>query len=458
MIKKILIANRGEIVSRIIKTCNLMGIETVVVYSEADKDASYIKQAKESYCIGSPSPIKSYLNIESIVTVLKKSKADAVHPGYGFLSENAGFAKAVVSSGAIWIGPDPEVLENIESKCYCRKLASELDLPVTPGTIQPIETIRDIYDLAGSVGVPLMLKLDKGGGGKGIQRIDEIQDSKKMQAMLDSLQRVGVMAFASGDVYVEKVIERARHIEVQFLADQDQQVICLGERECSIQRRYQKIIEESPSVVVSETERQRLFAYTKKLIQTMRYTGAGTIEYLRDIDGSYYFMEINARLQVEHPVTEYITKIDIVEQQIRIAAGEKLTIQQQDVSFFGHAIECRIYAEDPETFMPSPGTIKKLSLPDTIINTSLRIDSVAEEGGTVPPYYDPLFAKVISWGADRQSAIEILKTGLMSFVVEGIKTTIRADLAILNHPKFVAGDINTAFLSEEHCLAQAKLS
>jgi len=458
MIKKILIANRGEIVSRIIKTCNLMGIETVVVYSEADKDASYVKQANESYCIGAPSPIKSYLNIESIVTVLKKSKADAVHPGYGFLSENAGFAKAVVASGAIWIGPDPKVLENIESKCYCRKLASELDLPVTPGTIQPIETIRDIYNIAESVGVPLMLKLDKGGGGKGIQRIDEIQDSKKMQAMFDSLQRVGVMAFASGDVYVEKVIERARHIEVQFLADQDQQVICLGERECSIQRRYQKIIEESPSVVVSETERQRLFAYTKKLIHTMRYTGAGTIEYLRDIEGSYYFMEINARLQVEHPVTEYITKIDIVEQQIRIAAGEKLAMQQQDVSFCGHAIECRIYAEDPETFMPSPGIIRKLSLPDTIINTSLRIDSVAEEGGNVPPYYDPLFAKVISWGSDRQSAIEILKTGLMSFVVEGIKTTIRADLAILNHPKFVAGDIHTAFLSEEHCLSQAKLS
>ncbi|MBP2632082.1 MAG: accC1 [Firmicutes bacterium] len=452
MIKKILIANRGEIVSRIIKTCKLMGIETVVVYSEADKNASYIKQATESYCIGAPSPIKSYLNIDAILDVLQKSKADAVHPGYGFLSEKADFAKAVSLAGAKWIGPDPAVLENIESKCYCRKLADDLNLPVTPGTIQPVKSIHEIYELAKNIGVPLMMKLDKGGGGKGIQRIDEIHDPEKMQVMLESLRRVGLMAFASGDVYVEKVIDQARHIEVQFLADEDHHVVCLGERECSIQRRYQKIIEESPSVVVSETERQALFSYTKKLIETMQYTGAGTIEYLRDMDGAYYFMEINARLQVEHPVTEYITNIDIVEQQIRIAAGEKLAMQQQDIRFSGHAIECRIYAEDPDTFMPSPGIISKLSLPDTKVNDRLRIDSAAEEGGSIPPYYDPLFAKVISWGTDRLAAIEILKEGLMSVVVEGIKTTIRADLEILNHPKFVTGDINTAFLSEERCL------
>jgi len=449
MIKKILIANRGEIVSRIMKTCKKMGIATVVVYSDADKDASYVKQATESYSIGSSNPIKSYLNIGVIIDVLKKSGADAVHPGYGFLSEKVDFAKGVSVAGAKWIGPAPSVLERIESKCYCRQLASTLDLPVTPGTVNPIQSVDEIYDIAHKVGIPLMLKLDKGGGGKGIQRIDEIYEMKKMKSMLESLQSVGAMAFASSDVYVEKVIEKSRHIEVQFLADDDSNVVCLGERECSIQRRYQKIIEESPSAVVSEHERQTLFGYTRKLIQKMKYTGAGTIEYLRDIDGKYYFMEINARLQVEHPVTECITGIDIVEQQIRIAAGEKLDMGQKDIVFKGHAIECRIYAEDSDTFMPSPGIIRKLYLPDTTSNSMIRIDSAAEEGGSIPPYYDPLFAKVISWGSDRRAAIENLKNALKSFVVEGIKTTIRADLEILNNPRFVTGDINTTFLCEE---------
>lgn len=449
MIKKILIANRGEIVSRIIKTCKIMGIETVVVYSDADRDASYIKEATESYCIGSPSPIKSYLNIKVLLEVLKKSGADAVHPGYGFLSEKAEFAKAVHGAGAVWIGPKPAVLETIESKCYCRQLASQLELPVTPGTIKPIESIDEIYHIAHLYGVPLMLKLDKGGGGKGIQRIDALYVSGELQQLLDSLRRVGTMAFASGDVYIEKIIEKARHIEVQFLADEEQSVVCLGERECSIQRRYQKIIEESPSAAVSEAQRQILFSYTERLIRKMNYTGAGTIEYLCDSTGSFYFMEINARLQVEHPVTELVTGIDIVEQQIRIAAGEKLTLQQEDIKCAGHAIECRIYAEDPNTFMPSPGIIKKLSFPDTRKNKHLRIDTAAQENSNIPPYYDPLFAKIIAWGENRMTAIKHLKTGLKAIVVEGIKTTIQADLEVLEHPKFISGDINTDFLQEE---------
>lgn len=449
MIKKILIANRGEIVSRIIKTCKIMGIETVVVYSDADRDASYIKEATESYCIGSPSPIKSYLNIKVLLEVLKKSGADAVHPGYGFLSEKAEFAKAVHGAGAVWIGPKPAVLETIESKCYCRQLASQLELPVTPGTIKPIESIDEIYHIAHLYGAPLMLKLDKGGGGKGIQRIDALYVSGELQQLLDSLRRVGTMAFASGDVYIEKIIEKARHIEVQFLADEEQSVVCLGERECSIQRRYQKIIEESPSAAVSEAQRQILFSYTERLIRKMNYTGAGTIEYLCDSTGSFYFMEINARLQVEHPVTELVTGIDIVEQQIRIAAGEKLTLQQEDIKCAGHAIECRIYAEDPNTFMPSPGIIKKLSFPDTRKNKHLRIDTAAQENSNIPPYYDPLFAKIIAWGENRMTAIKHLKTGLKAIVVEGIKTTIQADLEVLEHPKFISGDINTDFLQEE---------
>ncbi len=449
MIKKILIANRGEIVSRIMKTCKLMGIETVVVYSEADRDAAYIQEATESYCIGSPSPIKSYLNIQVLIEVLRKSGADAVHPGYGFLSEKAEFAKAVAEAGAAWIGPEPAVLENIESKCYCRQLASQLELPVTPGTIKPIESIQEIYEVARLYGVPLMLKLDKGGGGKGIQRIDALYDSTEMQQQLDSLQRVGTMAFASGDVYIEKIIEKARHIEVQFLADADQSVVCLGERECSIQRRYQKILEESPSSAISEAQRQALFTYTKRLIREMKYTGAGTIEYLCDRAGRFYFMEINARLQVEHPVTELVTGIDLVEQQIRLAAGEKLGLRQEDIRCAGHAIECRIYAEDPNTFMPSPGIIRTLSFPDTVKNKHLRIDTAARENSQIPPYYDPLFAKMISWGENRAAAIEQLKKGLKSVVIEGIKTTIQADLEVLEHPKFISGDINTDFLYEE---------
>lgn len=449
MIKKILIANRGEIVSRIIKTCKIMGIETVVVYSDADQEASYIKAATESYYIGSPSPVKSYLNIPVLLEVLKKSQADAVHPGYGFLSEKAEFAKAVHKAGAVWIGPDPAVLESIESKCYCRQLASQLGLPVTPGTVKPIASVDEIYDIARLYGVPLMLKLDKGGGGKGIQRVDALCAPAEMQRLLEGLRRVGAMAFASEDVYVEKIIGKARHIEVQFLADAEQSVLCLGERDCSIQRRYQKIIEESPSPAVSEAQRQALFSYTKQLIRRMNYTGAGTIEYLCDRSGSFYFMEINARLQVEHPVTEFVTGIDIVEQQIRIAAGERLAWRQEDIKCTGHAIECRIYAEDPATFMPSPGLIRKLSLPDTVKNKQLRIDTAVSENSKIPPYYDPLLAKVIGWGETRAAAIEQLKSGLRSIVVEGIKTTIPADLEILEHPDFVSGDFHTDFLQTQ---------
>ena len=287
------------------------------------------------------------------------------------------------------------------------------------------------------------------GGGKGIQRIDTLCAPAEMQRLLDGLRRVGIMAFASGDVYIEKIIGEARHIEVQFLADAEQSVLCLGERDCSIQRRYQKIIEESPSPAVSEAQRQALFSYTKQLIRSMNYTGAGTIEYLCDRSGSFYFMEINARLQVEHPVTEFVTGIDIVEQQIRIAAGERLAWRQEAVKCTGHAIECRIYAEDPVTFMPSPGLIRKLSLPDTVKNKQLRIDTAVSENSKIPPYYDPLLAKVIGWGETRAAAIEQLKSGLQSIVVEGIKTTIPADLEILEHPDFVSGDFYTDFLQTQ---------
>lgn len=446
MIQKIMIANRGEIVNRIIDTCEKMNIQTVVVYSDADKNANYIPRATESYNIGPSAPIKSYLNGEKLIEVLKESGADAVHPGYGFLSESAGFAKAVAETGATWIGPDPLILESIESKCYCRIIADELGVPVTPGTIKPISDISEIYETAQRVGLPVLLKLDKGGGGKGIEKIEALESEKMTQAVFDSMQRIGQMAFASGDIYVEKAIINPRHIEVQFMADNFGNVVCFGERECSIQRRYQKIIEESPSVVVSVEDRNKLYSYTKKLVKEMKYSGAGTIEYLRSDDGNFYFMEINARLQVEHPVSEMVTGVDLIEQQIRVASGEKLPYEQEDIALNGHAIECRIYAENPKTFQPSPGTITKIQFPE---GEHVRIEQAIEEGYKVSPFYDPMLCKLVVWGEDRDTCIQNTIQALKDYHVEGVSTNISTDLAIMRNNSFRAGTFNTSFLENE---------
>lgn len=446
--KRILIANRGEIVNRIINTCEKMGIETVVVYSEADKNANYIGRATQSYPIGASAPVKSYLNSKAIIDVIKQSGADAVHPGYGFLSESAAFAHDVAATGAKWIGPDPKILESIESKCYCRIIADRLGVPVTPGTIRPISSINEIYETAERVGLPILLKLDKGGGGKGIEKITSLESEKVTQMVFDSMQRIGIMAFASGEVYVEKAILHPRHIEVQFMADDYGNVICLGERECSIQRRYQKIIEESPSTVVSEEDRRKLYSYTKKLIKEMKYSGAGTIEYLRNNDGDYYFMEINARLQVEHPVSEMVTGIDLVEQQIRVASGERLSLEQEDVVLRGHSIECRIYAEDPKTFQPSPGIISKLTFPKSY-GGKVRIEQAIEEGYRVSPFYDPMLCKLITWGENRIECINYMIQALEEFKIEPVMTTISTDIAIMRNKNFINGTFDTAFLDNE---------
>lgn len=448
MMKKILIANRGEIVNRIIRTCEKMGIETVVVYSDADKEADYVKKATESYNIGPAAPVKSYLNINALVDVVKKSGADAVHPGYGFLSESAKFAYAVASAGSKWIGPDPSILENIESKCYCRNIADHLGVPLTPGTIKPISEVKEIYDTARKVGLPILLKLDKGGGGKGIEKITCLESEEAIQAVFESMQRIGNMAFASGELYIEKEVESPRHIEVQFMADDYGNVICLGERECSIQRRYQKIIEESPSAVVTEEDREKLYSYTEKMIKKMQYSGAGTIEYLRNASGEYYFMEINARLQVEHPVTEYVTNIDLVEQQIRVSRGEKLAYNQEDIILKGHAIECRIYAEDPKTFKPSPGVIKSLSFPDTT-NRKVRLEHAIHEGYHVSPFYDPMLCKLIVWGENRDICIANMIQALDILKIEGVSTTIDTSMAIMRNDNFVSGNLTTAFVVSE---------
>jgi acetyl-CoA carboxylase biotin carboxylase subunit len=443
MINKVLIANRGEIARRIIKTCRELQIKSVAVYSDADRDAFYLREADEAFYIGPANPLKSYLNIESIIDVVKKAKVDAVHPGYGFLSENYSFAKDIASNGVIWVGPPPEVLKAIESKCYCREIALKVDVPITPGSVSPIRSLTELNTVIGEIGIPALLKLDKGGGGKGIE---VIRDMGQIRDIWERVLRIGIVAFGSPDCYVEAQIANPRHIEIQFLADNSGNCICLGERECSIQRRHQKIIEESP-FFEDEAERQNLYGYTRKLIAAMGYEGAGTIEFLRSDEGDHYFMEINARLQVEHPITEVITGIDIVKYQLEIAAGKLLPMNQEDILLRGHAIEARIYAEDPISFFPSPGKITKLQFPETN-NSQLRIDHAIEEGSYVSPYYDSLLAKVIVWDKTRLNAINHLCKALESFKIEGIKTIIPLHLQILTNEKYREGNFSTSFVEE----------
>ncbi|GAB6171425.1 acetyl-CoA carboxylase biotin carboxylase subunit [Paradesulfitobacterium aromaticivorans] len=443
MIKKLLISNRGEIVRRIIKTCRDLDIKPVAIFSDADKDAFYLQEAHELYYVGPSNPLKSYLNVESIINVLHESGADAVHPGYGFLSENASFADEVVAAGALWVGPPPRILKSIESKSYCRQIAVAAGVPVVPGTFQPVRELDDVYRFVSDHGFPIIFKLDKGGGGKGIEHVKKKEEIKEV---FERISRIGQMAFSSPDCYIEKEIIRPRHIEIQFIADMQGNCVCLGERECSLQRRYQKIIEESPSLVVSEQERQTLYDYTVRIVRAMGYYGAGTMEFLRADDEMYYFMEVNARLQVEHPVSEYVTGIDIVRNQLNIAAGEKLEIRKEDIQLNGHAIEARVYAEDPATFVPSPGTIQKLSIPAE--DLYLRIDHALASGANVPPYYDPMLAKVIAWGVNRPEAINRLSEALAAFQIEGVKTTIPLNLEILRNEAFKQGLLYTGFIDD----------
>lgn len=443
MMKKLLIANRGEIVARITRTCREMGIATVAVYSEADRGAAYVRTADESVPIGPSNPLHSYLNIDAIIGAARTTGADAVHPGYGFLSERAIFAQAVVDAGLVWVGPGPAVMKSISSKCYCRHLADSVGVPFIPGTLDPVHDSQEVIAFGREHGYPLFLKLDKGGGGKGIEKVDS---EDQVETVFQRACSIGNMAFGSSACYIEEVVSRPRHIEIQFVADNYGNCVLLGERECSIQRRHQKIIEEAPSTVVTAQDREMLFDYSRRLVRRMNYHGAGTLEGLRDEDGHYYFMEVNARLQVEHGVSEMLTDIDIVKSQLEIASGEKLAFKQEDVRLHGHAIEARVYAEDPETFLPSPGRITRLILPNG--GDHVRIDHALEENGSVPPYYDPLLAKVIAWGADRDESRNRLTGALNQFRIEGIKTTIAVNVKILDHPKFAKGDFTTAFIAE----------
>lgn len=443
MIKRLLIANRGEIVTRIMRTCRDMGIATVVVYSEADKDAVYVKTADEAVPIGPANPLKSYLNVDALIGAARTSGADAVHPGYGFLSERAVFAQAVTDAGLTWVGPAPEVMRSISSKCYCRHLADSVGVPFIPGTLDPVRDSQEVIAFGREHGYPLLIKLDKGGGGKGIERVASEEEVEKV---LQRAGSIGQMAFGSSACYIEQLVPQPRHIEIQFVADNFGNCVMLGERECSIQRRHQKIIEEAPATVVNDRDRAMLFDNARRLVRRMNYHGAGTLEGLRSEDGHYYFMEVNARLQVEHGVSEMLTDTDIVKCQLEIAAGEPLRFGQEDVKLRGHAIEARVYAEDPDTFLPSPGKITELQLPE--IGPYLRVDHALQGNSSVPPYYDPLLAKVIAWGQDRTEARDRLVQALLQFKIEGIKTTIPANVRILRHPRFEQGDFTTAFLEE----------
>ena len=439
--KKLLVANRGEIALRIFRAARVLGIRTVAVYSDADQKAPHTRAADEAVHIGKSPPPFSYLNIERLLDAIAASGADAVHPGYGFLSENAAFARAVEDFGATWIGPASPVIGNIESKSYCRRLGHRLGIPVTPGSIGNVGSAEEIHALFAEHGPPLLIKLDKGGGGKGIQ---PIHHKEEITRIFESSMRIGTAAFGSDELYVEKRIESPKHIEIQCLGDHYGNFVALGERECSVQRRFQKVVEEAPSPAVTPEERQRLCDWSIRLLREMGYRNAGTVEFIRSPEGDYYFMEVNARIQVEHPVTEMVTGIDLVQQQLRIAMGEPLTIRQEDIVIRGHAIETRIYAEDPATFVPSPGTIGEITFPEESATT--RLDHALESGIAISPFYDPMLAKLIVWGANRQEAIARMEEALRLFVIEGIKTTIPLGSAVVASEQFRRGDFHTDLL------------
>jgi len=442
MFKKILIANRGEIALRVICACKELGIKTVAVYSEADRHSLHVRFADEAVCIGPAKSARSYLDIPSVISAAEITNVDAIHPGYGFLSENANFAQVCETSGLTFIGPKPDVIRAMGSKQLAREAMEKAGLPILPGSVGIVESAEHGLETAAKIGYPVILKATAGGGGRGMRVVNE---ASELPGMLAQAEAEAGAAFSCPDVYVEKYIRKPRHIEFQVLADQHGNVEILGERECSIQRRHQKLIEESPSPMVTPELRQEMTARLKKAMKEVGYTNAGTVEFLMDEDGSLYFIEVNARVQVEHPVTELVTGIDIVKAQIRIAAGEPLSeILTEPVTIRGHAIECRINAENPETFAPSAGRITGLNLPGGI---GVRVDTWAYTDCVVPPYYDSLVAKLICFGKDRSEAITRSLRALDMFIVEGIHTSIPLHQRILSDPEFQAGDIDTGYIA-----------
>jgi acetyl-CoA carboxylase biotin carboxylase subunit len=441
MFKKILIANRGEIAVRVIRACREMGIASVAVYSEVDRASLHVRKADEAYAIGPAAAAESYLNIGKILDVAKRSGADAIHPGYGFLSENAQFAQACADAGVKFIGPSAKSMEMMGSKTRARQHMDAVGVPFVPGTAKGLESAKQAEEVAEKIGYPVMLKAAAGGGGKGMRLVHSRQD---LRSALESAQSEAQRAFGDSEVYIEKAIVNPRHIEMQILGDEHGNLVYLGERECSIQRRHQKVLEESPSPLVDEEMRRKMGEIAVRVGRAAGYVNAGTVEFLSDQNKNFYFLEMNTRLQVEHPVTELVTGLDLVHLQIRIAAGERLPFTQQDVTMRGHAIECRIYAEDPENnYFPSPGKIALLLAPS---GPGIRRDSGMYEGWTVPMDYDPLLAKLIGYGSDRQQAVSRLVRALNEYFVGGIKTNISLFRRILKDADFQAGKLDTGFL------------
>ncbi|CAM3793700.1 acetyl-CoA carboxylase biotin carboxylase subunit [Alicyclobacillus pomorum] len=443
MFQRVLVANRGEIAVRVIRACRELGIETVAVYSEADKNALHVQLADEAYCIG-PTPSKqSYLHIPSIMSVATLTGVDAIHPGYGFLAENSDFAEVCEACGITFIGPSPEAIVTMGDKAVAKDTMKKAGVPTVPGSDGLIADADEAVAVAEQIGFPVIIKATAGGGGKGIR---VVHDPDALRQAVTTAQREAETAFGNAGVYLEKYIERMRHVEIQVLADRHGNVIHLGERDCSVQRRLQKLVEESPCPVLPEETRRAMGEAAVAAARAVNYVGAGTIEFIYAPDGQFYFMEMNTRIQVEHPVTEWVTSVDLVREQILAAAGEPLSVTQEDIELRGHAIECRINAEDPErNFMPSPGTITEYLPPGGI---GVRVDSAAYPGYTVPPHYDSMIAKLIVWAPTREQAIDRMLRALTEFRIEGVKTTIPFHIKLLNHEKFRAGDVSTRFLEE----------
>src|SRR3954454_20829507 len=440
-IQKLLIANRGEIALRIHRACHEMGIKTVAVHSTADADAMHVRLADETVCIGPPAATDSYLNIPNIISAAEIVHADAIHPGYGFLSENAQFAEIVESHGIIWVGPKPEHIRTMGDKIEAKRTAAKLGLPLVPGSDGPITSAAQARKLAAEIGYPVLIKAASGGGGRGMKVVPEEDQLESLMSQAASEAR---SAFGDDTVYMEKYLSNPRHIEFQVFCDGNGKAIHIGERDCSLQRRHQKVLEEAPSPAISPKQRHRMGSLVAKAMADMGYRGAGTIEFLYE-NGEFYFIEMNTRLQVEHPVTEAITGLDLVREQIRIAEGHPLTLRQDDVVFRGHAIECRINAEDPRTFAPSPGNVTQYHAPGGM---NVRVDSGLYAGYRVPPYYDSMIAKLIVYGTTRQGAIRRLRRALEEFVIEGVKTTIPLHQALLDEPEFQAGEYTIKWLEE----------
>jgi acetyl-CoA carboxylase, biotin carboxylase subunit len=440
MFKKILIANRGEIALRVIHACRELGIKTVAVYSEADENSLHVRFADEDVCIGPARSADSYLNVPAIISAAEITGADAIHPGYGFLSESAYLAEVCEACHIRFIGPDPSVIKLLGDKARAKKAMRKAGVPMLPGSDGPVTGEEQALKVAKDIGYPVIVKAVAGGGGRGMRVVRNAGD---LPNALKTAQREAEAAFGNGDVYVEKYLDNPRHIEFQIIGDHHGSVVHLGERECSIQRRHQKLVEEAPSPAISEKVRKRMGGIVVDAAKAVQYTNAGTFEFLMDADGRFFYMETNTRLQVEHPVTEMVTGIDIVKEQIRIAAGERLSFKQSEVTFSGHSIECRVNAEDPETFAPSPGTIRAFSVPG---GPGVRVDTFAHAECTVPPYYDSMIAKIIVHGRDRQEAIARMRRTLEMTVIEGIKTSIPLHLKIIADPDFVAGRLSTAFM------------